>query len=150
MGISKGGSLVFVRERQLEGGYPYPNTAGMVHHDSTTAVSPTPSSSRDSVAGVKRERADIEVTTGSPAGSANGGGGGGPESKKRKAAPGSRGVANLTPEQLAKKRANGMYMLYCRPFLLPFLFSPFFFFFFPLGGSKLIPKLCVIVLPHRP
>jgi len=28
-------------------------------------------------------------------------------SKKRKAAPGSRGVANLTPEQLAKKRANG-------------------------------------------
>ncbi|PSR78230.1 hypothetical protein BD289DRAFT_456382 [Coniella lustricola] len=28
------------------------------------------------------------------------------ESKKRKAAPGSRGVANLTPEQLAKKRAN--------------------------------------------
>ncbi|KAI3398773.1 hypothetical protein diail_8640 [Diaporthe ilicicola] len=33
--------------------------------------------------------------------------GNGPESKKRKsAAPGSRGVANLTPEQLAKKRAN--------------------------------------------
>lgn len=28
--------------------------------------------------------------------------------KKRKPGPGSRGVANLTPEQLAKKRANGM------------------------------------------
>lgn len=28
--------------------------------------------------------------------------------KKRKGGPGSRGVANLTPEQLAKKRANGM------------------------------------------
>lgn len=27
--------------------------------------------------------------------------------KKRKTVPGSRGVANLTPEQLAKKRANG-------------------------------------------
>lgn len=27
--------------------------------------------------------------------------------KKRKNGPGSRGVANLTPEQLAKKRANG-------------------------------------------
>lgn len=32
----------------------------------------------------------------------------GPEAKKRKTVPGSRGVANLTPEQLAKKRANGM------------------------------------------
>lgn len=32
----------------------------------------------------------------------------GPEVKKRKTVPGSRGVANLTPEQLAKKRANGM------------------------------------------
>ena len=28
-------------------------------------------------------------------------------SKKRKIGPGSRGVANLTPEQLEKKRANG-------------------------------------------
>lgn len=27
--------------------------------------------------------------------------------KKKKTGPGSRGVANLTPEQLAKKRANG-------------------------------------------
>jgi hypothetical protein len=27
--------------------------------------------------------------------------------KRRKTGPGSRGVANLTPEQLAKKRANG-------------------------------------------
>ncbi|KAH9908072.1 hypothetical protein F4778DRAFT_460765 [Xylariomycetidae sp. FL2044] len=29
-------------------------------------------------------------------------------SKKRRTGPGARGVANLTPEQLAKKRANGM------------------------------------------
>ena len=28
--------------------------------------------------------------------------------KKKKTGPGSRGVANLTPEQLAKKRENGM------------------------------------------
>lgn len=31
--------------------------------------------------------------------------------KKKKTGPGSRGVANLTPEQLAKKRENGMYGL---------------------------------------
>lgn len=31
--------------------------------------------------------------------------------KKRKGGPGSRGVANLTPEQLAKKRANGTFNL---------------------------------------
>ncbi|KAK0674494.1 hypothetical protein QBC41DRAFT_378053 [Cercophora samala] len=36
----------------------------------------------------------------------DGGTSGSSNSKKRKAAPGSRGVANLTPEQLAKKRAN--------------------------------------------
>ncbi|KAK4175434.1 hypothetical protein QBC36DRAFT_302000 [Triangularia setosa] len=36
----------------------------------------------------------------------DGGTNGGGNTKKRKAAPGSRGVANLTPEQLAKKRAN--------------------------------------------
>lgn len=70
-------------------------------------------------AGVKRERAADGSTT-SPAQSPSGsqqstpapsyGHGHGPESKKRKsAAPGSRGVANLTPEQLAKKRANGTF-----------------------------------------
>ena len=32
-----------------------------------------------------------------------------PDGKKRRVGPGSRGVANLTPEQLAKKRANGAY-----------------------------------------
>lgn len=32
---------------------------------------------------------------------------GGAGRKKKKTGPGSRGVANLTPEQLAKKRANG-------------------------------------------
>ncbi|KAK4197599.1 hypothetical protein QBC40DRAFT_341869 [Triangularia verruculosa] len=37
---------------------------------------------------------------------AAGGNNAGINTKKRKAAPGSRGVANLTPEQLAKKRAN--------------------------------------------
>lgn len=31
-----------------------------------------------------------------------------PAAKKRKLASAARGVANLTPEQLAKKRANGM------------------------------------------
>lgn len=31
--------------------------------------------------------------------------------KKRRTGAGSRGVANLTPEQLAKKRANGMLLL---------------------------------------
>lgn len=31
--------------------------------------------------------------------------------KKKKTGPGSRGVANLTPEQLAKKRENGTYSL---------------------------------------
>lgn len=70
-------------------------------------------------AGVKRERTADGATT-SPAHSpsasqqstpaASYGHGNGPESKKRKsAAPGSRGVANLTPEQLAKKRANGTF-----------------------------------------
>lgn len=70
-------------------------------------------------AGVKRERA-ADVATTSPAQSPSAsqqstpapsyGHGHGPEAKKRKsAAPGSRGVANLTPEQLAKKRANGMF-----------------------------------------
>lgn len=62
---------------------------------------------------MKRERSSIEVNAGDPnnddasqqstPASVNG-----PEPKKRKSAPGSRGVANLTPEQLAKKRANGM------------------------------------------
>lgn len=62
---------------------------------------------------MKRERAADRVSMGADPGddasqrstpaSLNG-----PETKKRKSAPGSRGVANLTPEQLAKKRANGM------------------------------------------
>lgn len=36
-------------------------------------------------------------------------------SKKRKTGTGSRGVANLTPEQLAKKRANGKCLLRLSP-----------------------------------
>ncbi|POS77780.1 BZIP transcription factor [Diaporthe helianthi] len=65
---------------------------------------------------MKRERATDTAATSpaqSPAASQRStpapsyGSGPGPEAKKRKsAAPGSRGVANLTPEQLAKKRAN--------------------------------------------
>lgn len=31
--------------------------------------------------------------------------------KRRRTGPGSRGVANLTPDQLAKKRANGKFVL---------------------------------------
>lgn len=38
--------------------------------------------------------------------------------KKKAAGPGSRGVANLTPEQLAKKRANGMSFCLCFAFLV--------------------------------
>lgn len=41
----------------------------------------------------------------------------GSAAKKKKTAQGSRGVANLTPEQLAKKRANGMLWLYISPLL---------------------------------
>ena len=40
----------------------------------------------------------------------------GQSAKKKKPGPGSRGVANLTPEQLAKKRANGellLLLLFC-------------------------------------
>lgn len=39
-----------------------------------------------------------------------------PSSKKRKMAAGGRGVAHMTPEQLAKKRANGKqcYLLRCK------------------------------------
>lgn len=87
----------------------------MSNHDSITAASSVspPGGAR---AGTKRERPTIEVNTGDPAqdggsqqstpASING-----PDPKKRKSAPGSRGVANLTAEQLAKKRANGMSLL---------------------------------------
>lgn len=78
-----------------------------------TAASPAPPPA-GATTGLKRERPAIEVNTG--AASVNGDASQnstpaspmGPDSKKRKSAPGSRGVANLTPEQLAKKRANGM------------------------------------------
>lgn len=76
-----------------------------------------------SAAGIKRERA-IEVATSPPAMSqtdsqrSTPAASQGPDVKKRKSAPGSRGVANLTPEQLAKKRANGMSnVLLCLPHL---------------------------------
>lgn len=51
--------------------------------------------------GVKRD-AEAANMVGSPAA-----GDDGSARKKKKTGPGSRGVANLTPEQLAKKRANG-------------------------------------------
>ncbi|KAM5342940.1 hypothetical protein ACJ41O_013906 [Fusarium nematophilum] len=44
---------------------------------------------------------DVDEAVGSPMGTDDGG-----SRKKKKMGPGSRGVANLTPEQLAKKRAN--------------------------------------------
>jgi hypothetical protein len=57
----------------------------------------------------------VPSDAGSPAGSGNdladgradGGTADGKAPKKRRMGPGSRGVANLTPEQLEKKRANG-------------------------------------------
>lgn len=78
-----------------------------------------------SAAGVKRERA-IEVATSPPAMSQSDSqrstpaASQAPEVKKRKSAPGSRGVANLTPEQLAKKRANGMCItIYILSYMFP-------------------------------
>jgi hypothetical protein len=72
-----------------------PDTPGTVQ--SPAGFGPGPD---DDSASLKRD-ADA-VNPSSPAG-------GGDDSAKRrkKAGPGSRGVANLTPEQLAKKRANG-------------------------------------------
>lgn len=47
--------------------------------------------------------------------------------KKRKTGVGSRGVANLTPEQLAKKRANGECLpdLFSTPLYSPYMASAF-------------------------
>lgn len=59
----------------------------------------------------RREAGSVPHDEGSVAGEAAGSGADGTDDagrrKKLKAGPGSRGVANLTPEQLAKKRANG-------------------------------------------
>ena len=58
-----------------------------------------------------RKRTSADDTDGSSPSSqrqdAGGGGGGGANKKRKAAAFGTRGVANLTPEQLEKKRANG-------------------------------------------
>jgi hypothetical protein len=58
-----------------------------------------PSGSSSTAGGVKREASAVDTadTDGDDA----------RQKKKKKTGPGSRGVANLTPEQLAKKRANG-------------------------------------------
>ncbi|KAK7398152.1 hypothetical protein QQX98_012477 [Neonectria punicea] len=70
--------------------------------DSTTVQSPAPPTPGDdaSVSGSKREATDAPT----PGGGEDSAGGN--PRKKKKMGPGSRGVANLTPEQLAKKRAN--------------------------------------------
>ncbi|KAH6999974.1 hypothetical protein EDB80DRAFT_128986 [Ilyonectria destructans] len=63
---------------------------------------PTPGGGYDDTAsrsGTKRDATDAPT----PGGDDSAGGG---ARKKKKTGPGSRGVANLTPEQLAKKRAN--------------------------------------------
>lgn len=53
--------------------------------------------------------------------------------KRRKTGTGSRGVANLTPEQLAKKRANGKCFCYIFSLLRPpCLLRNVFFFILPL------------------
>lgn len=96
--------------------------------DSITAASPVPPpsrSTRNAESGLRRERdqaasdLDTPVGAGSHHYTSSNASPAAPESKKRKAAPGSRGVANLTPEQLAKKRANGMFMTLLRFLLLP-------------------------------
>lgn len=57
-----------------------------------------PSPGGESVTG--RSKREASSAAGSPDSSAA-------SKKLKKTGPGSRGVANLTPEQLAKKRANG-------------------------------------------
>ncbi|KHN98237.1 uncharacterized protein MAM_03998 [Metarhizium album ARSEF 1941] len=75
-----------------------------------TAATPGAGSTGAEGAGIKRgpdgearrdERAEAEAGADGGAGSGSGAG-----AKRKKKGPGSRGVANLTPEQLAKKRAN--------------------------------------------
>lgn len=66
-----------------------------------------PSPGGESVTSYKREASLATSPDGSTAGSAP------PDSKKKKTGPGSRGVANLTPDQLAKKRANGEWCFLC-------------------------------------
>lgn len=76
---------------------------------------PTPGGGYDDTAsrsGTKRDATDAPT----PGGDDSAGGG---ARKKKKTGPGSRGVANLTPEQLAKKRANGMYSSFCSLFCFP-------------------------------
>lgn len=80
---------------------------------------PTPGGGYDDTAsrsGTKRDATDAPT----PGGDDSAGGG---ARKKKKTGPGSRGVANLTPEQLAKKRANGMCSPFAPSFALP-VFPP--------------------------
>jgi hypothetical protein len=73
-----------------------PTPRALVANSPTAAPAATDAEpGNTSVAGVKRE-ASVVTTDGDDA----------LNKKKKKTGPGSRGVANLTPEQLAKKRAN--------------------------------------------
>ncbi|KAK1754575.1 BZIP transcription factor [Echria macrotheca] len=95
-------------------GHPF---SGVVGHGQPTMLSPAGGGGDDGGAGqvggpelnrtahTRRSLSEPDVDT-EGVGSGEGRTGGGSASKKRKTAPGSRGVANLTPEQLAKKRAN--------------------------------------------
>jgi hypothetical protein len=70
--------------------------------------------------------------------------------KKRRTGPGSRGVANLTPEQLAKKRANGMLSRTYHSFmsLLLFIYLLSNLVFLSSSGSLSALRLgCVMMLP---
>lgn len=79
---------------------PGPDTPG-AGAGSVQSPAPVGGGGPDDGAGAKRD-AETANVVGSPAA-----GDDGSARKKKKTGPGSRGVANLTPEQLAKKRANG-------------------------------------------
>ncbi|EEU43974.1 uncharacterized protein NECHADRAFT_74330 [Fusarium vanettenii 77-13-4] len=78
---------------------PGPDTPG-AGAGSVQSPAPVGGGGPDDGAGAKRD-AETANVVGSPAA-----GDDGSARKKKKTGPGSRGVANLTPEQLAKKRAN--------------------------------------------
>lgn len=70
--------------------------------------------------------------------------------KRRKTGTGSRGVANLTPEQLAKKRANGKCFCYIFSLLRPpcLLRNVFFLYYHFWNCCTFIYTLLVIWLVH--
>lgn len=70
-----------------------------------------PSSTIDDLPTHNKRGAPVDGPSPTAAGSPNSVDTGPDASKKRRTGPGSRGVANLTPEQLAKKRANGTFSI---------------------------------------